>query len=317
MTAMGFKWAMFVGLALFLSTLPVSPATNRAAEPVEVRMTPEGFEFIEAGAVIAAYQSKPTEKDGKFQRSHYLHPVLGLDGEPLTEDFPADHLHHRGIFWAWHQVHVDDKPLGDAWVCQRFHWNLVSAEIKTLEESAQLNLVVHWSSDDLTDEAGKRIPVVREEATITVHRRTADYRLIDISFTLKPLMKRVSIGGSEDAKGYGGFSVRMKMRKPMQFLSPTGEVEPTRLAISAGKWLDVRGPIGKDQQLAGVAMIQRPGTTGAPQPWILRRSGSMQNAAFPGRHAVELSEKEPLQFHYRLVIHAGKVDKAKLDELAK
>ena len=34
------------------------------------------------------------------------------DGQVLTEDFPADHLHHRGIFWAWHQVYVGEKAMG-------------------------------------------------------------------------------------------------------------------------------------------------------------------------------------------------------------
>jgi hypothetical protein len=230
--------------------------------------------------------------------------VLGLDGEPLTEDFPADHLHHRGIFWAWHQVLVDDKPLGDPWVCERFHWDLVKAEPKELDSGGQLKLAVNWSSDDYTDATGKRIPVVREEATITVHRRTPAYRLLDISYTLHPLVEHVSIGGSDDPKGYGGFSVRMKLRKPMEFLTSQGAVEPTTNSISSGTWVDVRGPIGRDGSLAGI-----------PQSWILRRSNSMQNAAYPGRHPVMLSAEKPIQFHYRLVIHSGKVDRATLDAL--
>lgn len=304
-------WILVVSLTVGLVT-----SALQSAEPIEVRKTATGFEFIEGDKAIVVYQSEPTERDGKFKRSHYLHPVLGLDGEPLTEDFPADHLHHRGIFWAWHQVRVDNKLLGDPWVCERFHWDLLSSEAKATDAGGELKLVVNWSSDDLTDKAGKRIPVVREEATIVVHRRTPQYRLLDISYTLHPVVGGVSIGGSEDVKGYGGFSVRMKLRKPMQFLTAAGEVEPVREAISSGHWIDMRGPIGRENQLAGIAIVQRPGTTGTPQPWIIRRAGSMQNAAFPGRHPVELSTKKPLQFHYRVVIHSGNVDTAKLNELA-
>ena len=34
-------------------------------------------------------------------RSSYVHPLYGLEGEVLTDDFPVDHFHHRGLFWAW------------------------------------------------------------------------------------------------------------------------------------------------------------------------------------------------------------------------
>jgi len=37
-------------------------------------------------------------------RSTYIHPLYGLDGEVLTDDFPRDHYHHRGLFWAWPHV---------------------------------------------------------------------------------------------------------------------------------------------------------------------------------------------------------------------
>ncbi|MBM3335579.1 PmoA family protein, partial [Candidatus Sumerlaeota bacterium] len=40
----------------------------------------------------------------KFRRSSYVHPIYGLDGEVLTDDFPRDHYHHRGLFWAWVRV---------------------------------------------------------------------------------------------------------------------------------------------------------------------------------------------------------------------
>ena len=39
-------------------------------------------------------------------RSTYVHPLFGLDGEVLTDDFPQDHYHHRGLFWAWPHVDV-------------------------------------------------------------------------------------------------------------------------------------------------------------------------------------------------------------------
>ena len=37
-------------------------------------------------------------------RSDYIHPLYGLNGEVLTRDWPVDHPHHRGIYWAWPEV---------------------------------------------------------------------------------------------------------------------------------------------------------------------------------------------------------------------
>ena len=36
------------------------------------------------------------ENDGRRRRGCYLHPIWGLDGEILTDDFPKDHYHHHG-----------------------------------------------------------------------------------------------------------------------------------------------------------------------------------------------------------------------------
>ena len=48
-------------------------------------------------------------------RSSYVHPLYGLDGEVITDDFPKDHYHHRGLFWAWPHVRVGTEET-DLWM---------------------------------------------------------------------------------------------------------------------------------------------------------------------------------------------------------
>src|SRR5688572_19310265 len=36
--------------------------------------------------------------EGARERSSYVHPIYGLDGEILTDDFPKDHVYHRGLY---------------------------------------------------------------------------------------------------------------------------------------------------------------------------------------------------------------------------
>ena len=56
--------------------------------------------FVYNHGVIAPPPGVPADR----ARSSYIHPLYGLDGEMLTDDFPKDHYHHRGLFWAWPRV---------------------------------------------------------------------------------------------------------------------------------------------------------------------------------------------------------------------
>src|SRR5687768_7013453 len=90
---------------LALVTLAVA-APAQGPPALKAVTTDDGVWLQEGDTRVLFYQRRPKAKDGKHARANYVHPLLDLDGEPLTEDFPADHPHHRGVFWAWHQVTV-------------------------------------------------------------------------------------------------------------------------------------------------------------------------------------------------------------------
>lgn len=217
----------------------------------------------------------------------------------ITQDFPSDHGHHRGIFWAWHQVWVGDKKLGDPWVCQDFVWDVESVRTTRLGESLSLQAAVLWKSPAHLDAAGQMVAVVREATEITVHPAEQNYRLVDFAVSLLALVDGVRIGGSEDVKGYGGFSPRIKLNPEQHFESADGIVEPAKTAIQAGSWINIA------DDTTGIAILSR---TTNPKPndrWILRRKNSMQNVVFPGRQPVAVSKTKPTVLNYRLVIHSG------------
>src|SRR5688500_8429387 len=56
--------------------------------------------------------------------SSYFHPIYGLDGEVITGDFPADHVYHRGFYWAWPHIKVGDAEY-DLWSLRGIHSRLV------------------------------------------------------------------------------------------------------------------------------------------------------------------------------------------------
>ena len=106
-----------------------------------------GFQFAEAGQIVLSYQSETKRCDAAHSRSHYIHPLYGLDGEVLTEEFPSDHPHHCGIFWAWHQVWIGDKRIGDAWSLKDFAWDVQDVKVISGDSDASsLAAEVFWTS---------------------------------------------------------------------------------------------------------------------------------------------------------------------------
>jgi len=267
---------------------------------VEIVEQEGGFLFRECDRDIMFYQREPKSIAGEYTRCNYIHPLYGLDGEVLTEDFPADHLHHRGIFWAWHQLYRDDRRLGDGWSIDRIAWRVQEVRIfQTRDRSATLSANVTWHSPVQAP------PVVLERTLITVHPSTARSQAIDFQIHLLALEENVRLGGSDDEKGYGGFSLRIRLPEDTRFIGPDGEVVPQNTPVSACPWLDVMATFSPGADRSGVAVLIHPQTPGYPQPWILRRKGSMQNPVFPGRQPVLLSREQPLVLRYRILLHRG------------
>jgi hypothetical protein len=251
---------------------------------------------------VLFYQRKPKSLEGRYAPNNYIHPLMSLDGDVMTEDFPADHLHQRGVFWAWHQLWAGEERLGDGWTLEDFVTDVTELENSVAGAAARIEATVRWRSPRLC--SGE--PFVEERTAITVHPVVAEARAIDFEIALRALVSGIRIGGSEDAKGYGGFSARLRMPDGLVFTAEGGEVTPEELQVEVGPWVDLSAPYGERGEVSGVTILGHPSSPGFPQPWILRQKNSMQNAVFPGRQAVELPTERPLVLRYRLVVHRGR-----------
>ena len=297
---------------LILSLLFIARAS---AGEFKVVVNNDGLLVLDGQDSVIFYQKAPKSLDGRYERANYLHPLWGLDGTVLTEDFPPDHRHHRGIFWAWHQVYVGDKRMGDGWSTDEFQWNVEEVKVLRLDSLCILRAHVYWQSPLLLDERGQPQPFVEEITDIAVSPvLDGKMRFIDFTIRLRALKERVRIGGSENKKGYGGFSVRLRLPKDLTFISEYKEITPITNQIQAGPWMDFSGTFS-DEHKSGVAIFCHPSVPGFPQPWILRRKGSMQNAVYPGTEPVLLPQEKPLVFRYRLVLHKGDASSLDLNRL--
>jgi hypothetical protein len=305
---------------IVLAFVSVVGAGTMAAGPVEqstvrIEKTADGYWFIEKDTKVLFYQAeRKALPDGRAARSNYFHPLYDLDGNVVTEDFPQDHIHHRGIFWAWHQVRIDGKTVQDQWVNRDSFWMVKEAKTDADANSASLALRIEWESPLFIDASGRRRPFVEERSVTRVHRAEGVIRKIDFHQRLTTLVEGVEIGGSEDAKGYGGFSYRVVMPADIRFTGAQGTVTPIENAVAPSPWMDVSGTYGTSGK-SGLAVLTHPSTTGFPQPWILRARSSMQNAVYPGRHPVAIPRDRPLILRYQVVLHRGELAPADIERL--
>ncbi len=198
----------------------------------------EGIEIWEKGKKVLFYQQRPKSLDGRYEREGYVHPLYSLNEKNLTEDFPEDHPYHRGIFWAWHQILLNDKKIADGWVCENISWSPIKLKVKKRKENVLLQSEMIWNA-----KPGNNNPtdIVKENTKITVHKSTGRYRAIDFDIQLFALVDSLKIGGSDDVKGYGGFCLRLKLPKDISFVSNKIAISPMETAITAGPWMDITG----------------------------------------------------------------------------
>jgi len=264
--------------------------------------TQQGVVLYEKGNPVYFYQGEPKTPDGKVFFNNYLHPLFSIDGDTLTEEFPSDHPHHRGIFWAWHQIYMNNQSLGDSWIRENISQEVVDIKMNGNKSSAELNLIVLWKSSLF--ENGK--PFIQEHTTIIMHQLKNEIRAIDFEIDLRALIPGISIGGSKDEKGYGGFCARIKHPLTLTFTSVKGPVLANINQVKAGPWMDFSIPSGKKDEVNGITILCHPGTPNYPAAWILRNTeASMQNIVFPGRERIDLSTDKSTVLRYRLLIHKG------------
>jgi hypothetical protein len=109
-----------IALLLAAPLAAQSPFAFREASPASLELT-------ENGRPVFVYNHGMILKPGvdeKYRRSSYVHPVYAPDGTVLTDDFPADHPHHRGICWTWPEVKFEGQT-HDVWAVIGMHQRFV------------------------------------------------------------------------------------------------------------------------------------------------------------------------------------------------
>ncbi|GAB6166910.1 hypothetical protein JCM19992_29100 [Thermostilla marina] len=229
-----------------------------------------------------------------YKRGDYIHPLYGPGGRILTDDYPLDHPHHRGIWWTWPVVRWNDR-VGDIWaVVDVWAFPLAKDRVISGPVFAELALTNVWKF------GAEKTPIVRESVAIRAFRRSPQGEgLLDVEVRLQALTEGVAIGGRPKG-GYGGFSLRAA---PAEGQTITPFVDPEDASVRRS-WLDYvanfdgRGP-------AGITLVEHPANPGYPNPWYEYPNLNCVMPAWPEEREIAVPQDEPLVLRYRVWIHPG------------
>jgi hypothetical protein len=235
-----------------------------------------------------------------YERGDYISPLYGPDGEALTEDYPRDHPHHRGIWWSWPVTRWGNEVF-DLWAVVGVHARPVAlrrAEAGPVLAVLEAQNVWKWRDQDA---------IVWEEVTLRAFRQINRCRTVEVEVRLTALMEGIAIGGRPQA-GYGGFALRAAPCQERQItLHLDADPTPPRRA-----WIDYSGRFAGGRGLSGVALFESVDNPDYPNPQHQYPECNCVMPAFPGDREVPLRPGQTLVLKHRLWIHPGRADEGLL-----
>lgn len=233
--------------------------------------------------------------DSDRTRSCYVHPLFGLDGGTLTDDFPADHPHHRGVSMMWPRMSVGTKSV-DQWHIEGIRTRNEELALRTVGDEAVLEANNVWMLDDGTIAA-------RERTSWTIGPVGDEGRIIDVASTITAADEPITLQGAARPKAYGGHVIRFGPRIDQVITTDHGIVEDDRDRLRY-RWVDCSATFDGSETMSGITLMPHPGTPDYPPSWQIRRFG-MLGISWPGLGRHVLPAGESITLAYRAWIHQG------------
>lgn len=256
---------------------------------------PDGIALAEAGVPILFYRSQPAPGREAW-RVNYVHPLYSVAGAVITEDAPPDHLHQRGVYWAWRRILVDGVRVADGWVGDKVAMAVASPTARAWPDgSMQVDARATWR----VPVHGVETAIIEESSSIRTYPLNEGRRRIVLEVRLRALRGGVQLAGTDDEKGYGGVSLRLGHAEQLDFLGDGRALQPLVAAVRAGEEVTFLWPAPASGWPGSIRARCRVND----QPWsswVLRREPSMQNCAFPGRDPVTVPQDQPLRIEVAL-----------------
>jgi hypothetical protein len=268
---------------------------------------------------LMSYQADPGEfprADIKpsFKRGGYLHPIRTPSGRLVTDDFPPNHIHHHGVWWAWtHTEFGGRKP---------DFWNMGDGkgrvEFEAVEKTWSGPVMAGFRSRhrfvDLT--SGQPVTALQEIWQVTSYAFTPGGNA-----WMFDLMSEQHCATTNQLRlpeyRYGGVGVRGNWawngKDKTFFLTANGEADREKGHATRARWCDMGGDV--DGNRVGIAILDHPSNFRHPQPMRIHPTEPFFNYAPQQAGDMEIKPGAKYVSRYRFVIHDGPPDRTELDRL--
>lgn len=303
-------FAALSGSAWAEDTAPASshalPVTSKSSA-VEGRLKNE--------VVFLYHREKPAGSACVSPSACYFHPLTTPSGTVITDVAPDDHLHHRGLFFAWLVVR-NAETSGDFW-----GWGkdapledrlIVNRDVSDLAaEGETLRFTAH---NDWTAGKGPSTVLLQETLTASISQSN-EARVYDLAYRFDAPAD-VTLG----QQAFSGFALRTRKDAPITVHDPAGPVTlaPPSHLDPKSDWPDrpwyafeLALPEGKK---AGAAVLNHPGNP--PTLWHNVAAIGLLNPCIVAPSDVSIPVGEPLILRYRVVLFDDAVPAALLNQEA-
>ena len=203
----------------------------------------------------------PVKREPFWKHNAHIHPVYNPAGQVLTDDFPPDHKHQRGIFFAWVKTTFKGKEL-DFWNLKKKIGTVIHKQFDGISSGSVFGYfqTIHHHIDNSNER--KPITILEENWTVRVYN-ISDYFLFDI------ISKQVNITDAPlklKEHNYGGMAVRgtreWQGKSGAEFLTSEKKKRKSGNHTTA-RWVDFYGEIEKKE--TGIAVMCHPENFRFPQ----------------------------------------------------
>lgn len=246
----------------------------------------------------------------------YFFPWVGPGGTSLLRlGHPGapDHDHHRGIWFAHHDVDgLSFWADGQGNTIRQTQWYVYQ------ESDQRAIMAVQLSWRDADDQER-----LQQQLIAVLTPQQAGQMTLELQSDFRPGAGRDSVQLGKTNFGLLAVRVARSLSHRYgggQLANSEGDVGETACFGKPARWMDYSGPLavaptndlpaaGRSQRIQGITYFDHPDNPHYPSHWHVRADGWM-GAAFNLQSAVVLTADRPLRLRYLLWLHEGGYDAA-------
>lgn len=293
-------------------------ATKQTIARAELSADQSQLHLNIAGRKALSFVVKPPSTIGPeikpvFVRGGYIHPVYTPSGRIVTDDYPSDHYHHHGIWFAWTKTEFEGGH-PDFW---NVHDGTGRVEFEALDATWGGPVHAGFKSRQryvaLTGPAPKT--ALNEEWEVRLYnlgQGATGYFMFDLVATQRATSAPLIL----EEYRYGGMGFRghrdWKDKSKISFLTSEGKTRADGNATRA-RWCHIGGPAEGHQ--VGVAILDHPANFRAPQPMRINPDDPFFNYAPSQMGKFEIKPGDEFVLRYRFVVSDGPPNTGEINRL--